>query len=734
MGQVSAIVLCLAYILGLLLTQTAGGGFAVLGLGVILAIGIPRRWRSAPGFKLWLAAGVVGLLATLYFQARIPQPGSNDISKRAIDSSQETAVVGVINSPPRQTRGQKAQFWLDVQQVEQEQATGALYVTVPLLQSTGLHPGQTLKVRGTLYTPKPATNPGGFDFQAFLAREGSFAGLRGRRADVLKSSPNWGGWIVQEQIARSQMLWLDSPAGQVVSAMVLGSKGVDLPSDVKDQFTRAGLSHALAASGFQTSLILGVVLALTRRLSPRIQFAIGTVCLAGFVFLTGLQPSVLRAALMGFGGLVALVLKRKVKPLTSLLVAAVLLLLFNPLWIWNLGFQLSFLATMGLLVTVPPVTKRLDWMPSAIAPLVAVPIAAYLWTLPLQLYAFGILSPYTIPVNVLVTPLISILSLGGMASALAALVWSPAGSALAWLLKYPTLALLTIVDTATQLPGNGYAVGTLPAAISIGLYALIGLVWLQPWWQRRGWVALLLGASLVFIPAWQAKANQFRISVLSTSAQPVLAIEDGGHTALVNAGDAATTQFTLLPFLQKAGVNEINSALSTEPLSPSQGWNRLRDRLPIKNSYFIAPEIAAPTLPNQAVSVVPGSAIRLGSTQVKIISATPPIVEFQIHHQTWLWVSPLTPDQQTQLLKSGDLHPVQVLWWSGKRLKREFLEALHPQVAIASASTVNSEAIDLLRDLKTRLYWTGRDGAIQWTAQDGFKTTLEAGDNSPSAL
>ncbi len=736
MGQASAIVLCLAYGLGLLLTASPGGGFGLLGLGVLLSWLVPRRWRSGPGGRVWLLAGVIGLLATLYFQFRIPQPAANDISKQ-VDPHQSTiaAVVGVVNSAPRQTRSQKAQFWLDVQQMEgQRSVSGLLYVTAPLLQVTGVHSGQTVKVRGTLYAPKAAANPGGFDFQAFLAREGSFAGLRGNQVEILQPGPSWGWWWVQEQIVRSQMLWLDSPAGPVVSAMVLGSKGVDLPYDVKDQFLQAGLAHALAASGFQTSLILGVVLALTQRLSPRLQFAIGTAALGIFVGLTGLQAPVLRAALMGFGGLVALVLKRKVKPLSSLLVTAVLLLLFNPLWIWNLGFQLSFLATMGLLVTVGPLTKQLDWMPSAIAALFAVPIAAYLWTLPLQLYAFGILSPYTIPVNVLVTPFISVLSLGGMASALAALVWSPAGSALAWLLKYPTLALLAIVDTATQLPGNGYAVGTLPAAITILLYGLIGLVWLQPWWRRRWWVVLLLGVSLVFIPVWQAKANQLRVSVLATG-QPVLVLEDGGRTALVNSGDAATVRFTLLPFLQKAGVNGIDWAIATEPISPRHGWASLRDRLPVQSLYFVNQDAApTPVLPPQPLPLVPGSSARLGSTPVKIISANPAIVEFQIRGDTWLWLGPVTADQQLQLLKSGSLHQVQVLWWTGKRLKRSFLEALHPQVAIASAATVNSESIDLLRGLKTRLYWTGRDGAIQWTRQDGFKSTLEAGENAPSAL
>ncbi|MGA7937356.1 MAG: ComEC/Rec2 family competence protein, partial [Kovacikia sp.] len=509
MGPVQGSVFCLAYILGLLSTGVWWGGLVVLGGGVGLGLLVPRRWKTAPRSKLWVAAGVVGLLASLYFHIRVPQPQATDISKLMPSGGKPgefvVKVQGIVESLPHLTRSQKAQFWLEVRQGEpiwggdqaDKSRTGTLYVTVPLLQATGLHPGQLVEVTGSLYQPKPAANPGAFDFQKYLAQTGCFAGLTGKEIKELKPSTGWGWWMVQQQIVRSQIRWLGSPEGPLVSAMVLGSKGVDLPSDLKDKFVRVGLAAALAASGFQTSLILGVLLTLTRRFSVRIQFLSGTAALLLFLGLTGLQPSVLRAALMGFGGLVAPMLDRKVKPLGALLLTAVLLLLWNPLWVWDLGFQLSYLATLGLLVTVPPLTKGLDWLPTAIAPLVAVPIAAYLWTLPVQLFAFGILSPYSILVNIITTPFISVISIGGMISALAALIWSPAGSALAWLLKYPTQGLIAIVDFSAQLPGNAYAVGTISALTAIGLYGLLGLTWLQPWWRRQWWLAILLSIGLV---------------------------------------------------------------------------------------------------------------------------------------------------------------------------------------------------------------------------------------------
>ncbi|MBD2036071.1 ComEC/Rec2 family competence protein [Leptolyngbya sp. FACHB-321] len=748
MTATGAVVLSLAYILGLLVAKLPWGGYGLLVLGVGLSFGIKRVWRSAPKSWVWLLAGLLGLFASLYCQFRTPQPAITDISRlipTANAPKQEWVVIGDLDSVPRLTRSQKAQFWLEVRQVnsvsgevqyvEEKAPTGKLYVTVPLLQATGLHPGQRVQMTGALYLPQPATNPGGFDFQAYLRQEGCFAGMRSKQAEVLEERSRWGWWQIRQRVVRSQMLWLGSPAGALVSAMVLGSRGVDLPFDLKDQFTQAGLAHALAASGFQSSLILGVVLALTRRFSAKVQFVAGTTALLVFVGLTGIQPAVLRAAVMGFGGLVALVMERKVKPLGALLVAGVLLLLFNPLWLWNLGFQLSFLATMGLMVTVPPLTKRLDWMPSAIAPLFAVPIAAYLWTLPLQLAAFGVLSPYSILVNLITTPLISILSIGGMISALAALIWSPAGSALAWLLKYPAQALMLVVDGFSQLPGNAYAVGTISALAAIVLYCLLSLTWLQPWWRKRWWVALLLAIGLVVFPAWQASAAMFRLTLLATTGQPVMVLQESGRAALINSGDASTAGFAVLPFLQKAGVNELTWAIATDrPSKRPGGWGKVAERLPIKQLYTVKENlIQDTTLTVKPTLLAAGQTAQIGSSQFKLLSTEPLIASLQLRQQTWTLLGSLSLEQQQTLLQSGRLPKTQVLWWFGQQLQPDVVAALRPQVAIATTQLYPQTEAQL-RQLGTQVYALGRDGALQWTPINGFKTTLESQENSPSAL
>lgn len=784
MIQASGVVICLGYIVGLLFTVVPFGGVWVLVLGIVAAVFLRRhRITSAkPAYKtekhppktnaapprqtnpkpiIWIVAGLIGLFASLYFQWRLPQPGKNDISQfvpPGNNNNQEQLVIvrGEVASTPRLTRSQRGQFWLQVKAVDEVKkesnsagmskgATGKLYVTVPLLQATGLTPGEQVAVTGVLYKPKAASNPGSFDFQKFLSQQGAFAGLIGKQINVLEEERKWGWWKIGERIVRSQVRWLGIPEGPLVSAMVLGSKAVDLPYEIRDLFVQAGLAHALAASGFQTSLILGVVLGLTRRTRRVTQFIVGSFALIIFLSLTGFQPAVLRAVIMGFAALIGLVLRRKVVQLGSLLLAATLLLLFNPLWIWDLGFQLSFLATLGLIVTVPPLTQRLDWLPPAIASLIAVPLAATIWTLPVQLYTFGVVPTYSILLNIISTPLISIISIGGIISAIPALILPDAGGVFAVILHYPTDWLIKLVEFFSNLPGNSVAVGTISVWQLLAIYALIISVWLMRWWQQRWWFASVIAVALVLIPVWHSASTLFRITVLAADTEPVLVIQNQGRVTLINSGDEGTGRYTILPFLQQQGVNQIDWAIALHFQSDdSNGWLEVLQRLPIKVFYdysatadnILASQAIQKELPKSKGIYQPlslGQTVNTGSAVVQLINDQLPILQMQIQNQSWLLVGNLKPDELRQLLKNKALPQPQVLWCATESLK-DLVLGLQPQVAIAPNADFDPKILSQLSQSQTKLFFTGRDGAIQWTPKGEFEAFIQASENRASVL
>jgi competence protein ComEC len=785
MIQAGGVIICLGYVLGLLFTAVPWGGVWILVLGILLAVLLRLRtiksrqfaqksenpgtkakpissfWQNTPHPRVWLAAGLVGLLATVYFQWRVPEPGAKDISKfvpPGNSSNQEQLVIvrGEVASTPRLTRSQRGQFWLEATQLDEVKkndgptgvskgVTGKLYVTVPILQATGLYPSQQIAVTGVLYKPKAASNPGTFDFQKFLKQEATFAGLTGRQINILDEERKWGWWQVRERIVRSQVRGLGIPNGLLVSAMVIGGKAVDLPYDIRDLFVQAGLAHALAASGFQTSLILGVILQLTRRANKGTQIIVGFLGLIIFLSLTGFQPSVLRAVIMGFAALVGLALKRKVKQLGSLLLAATLLLLFNPLWIWDLGFQLSFLATLGLIITVPPIVQRLRWLPPAIASLIAVPLAATIWTLPLQVFVFGVVPSYSLLLNIITTPFISVLSIGGIISALAALIWQEAGSFLAGFLHYPSDLLIKLVEFFSKLPGNSVAVGSISPWQMLALYTLIILVVLVRWWRQRWWFAVCISIGLVLIPVWHSANSLFRITVLAAGAEPVVVIQDRGTVTLINSGDEGTGRFTILPFLQQQGVNQIDWAIATDFQDhESSGWLEVLQRLPIKNFYTYPPKpenlIEAQVIQQEIQKrqgvfqpLALGQAITTGPVVAQLINDQLPMLQLQIQGQNWLLVGNMKSKEIGQLVKSGGLARPQVLWCVPQSLK-DLVLALQPQVAIASSADLEPKVLSELSQSQTKLFFTGRDGAIQWTPGSDFEAFIQATESKSSVL
>ncbi|MGB3535818.1 MAG: ComEC/Rec2 family competence protein [Microcoleaceae cyanobacterium] len=838
MNQTAAFIYGIAYILGLLVSAYSWGRSGVLLVGLILAIAtvcwqwfIRKLRKSQTLFKLesgqqilspavgneveelltqpperkqrvsqrllqlsrsipkvpetvWLMAGLIAVLASLYLDLRTPTPAVNDVS-RLIPQSGSTqnllmTVRGKVANSPRVTRSGRGQFWFNPYQVSEiagndkpvavsQDVIGKLYVTVPLLQATGLYPGADIAITGSLYKPQPPSNPGAFDFKAYLARQGAFAGLRGRYLSPiqpLQQSP-WGWSTLQQRILQAIVGKLGVPEGSLLSAIVLGRRAVDLPYDIRDAFVQVGLAHVLAASGFHVSLLLGTVLTLTRRLQAQTRLSLGSLTLLGYVGLTGGSASVLRAALMGGAALIGLVLQRQVKSLNVLFAVAIVLLLWNPQWIWDLGFQFSFLATIGLLVTAPAIVKRLKILPPTIATLIAVPVAAAVWTLPLQLYTFKVVSPYSILVNILTVPFIVVNTLGGMISAAVALIIPTAGGAIAGLLHYPLVGLIQIVQRFAQLPGNSMTVGAVSEMQLIALYTLYCIVWAgceiyhsqrqdnnqfyppQPSrvWLRPIPIAILVAFLLIAVPAGYSKYSRFQVTVLNTPGEPILLIEDQGEITLVNSGGKNTARYTVLPVLQQQGINQIDWSVATHSrLGLSIGWQTILEKIPVeifydnpasKKTYEVSNQAIQAALEQQNGIYIPlavENPVELGSTQIELIDAETPMVKFLIRNQIWMLFGDISLKEQEDLIKQQGLNPVDVLWWSGRRLDQRVLQLLRPKVAIASSESIDPETIEQLYQQQVQVFWVGRDGALQWTPSEGFSTHLSSDETDGSFL
>ena len=400
--------------------------------------------------------------------------------------------------------------------------------------------GWQLKLTGALKAPLSSVHPLVSGPASRLDRLGSWSQLRADRWQVLHKS-----WTPIADARRSIAARFQQVAGPqrggLLAALVLGGAQVQLPAELREAFRVAGLSHALAASGFHLSVVLGAVLAFARGVSRPLRVSLGCCALLLFLTLAGGQPSVVRAVLMGAAALLIRESDQHSRGVGVLLLTLILMLLIRPDWAHSVGFQLSAAATAGLTLSAPGVEQqllrccpsRIRWLASAIA----VSWAALIWTLPLQLLHFGSTPLYALVANLLAAPLLAPLTLSAMGLAVVALLLPhPLLVGLSWPVQQLAGMLISLVHWISHWPAaqllTGHpqpwvvllmAFGLIPWVISsqrglrgFGVVTLLSAVFLH--------AVVQLGDGVVvasrFGRHWLLARHRGRAALVSTHAEP----------------------------------------------------------------------------------------------------------------------------------------------------------------------------------------------------------------------
>lgn len=248
-------------------------------------------------------------------------------------------------------------------------------------------------------------------------------------------------------------LW-PQPESGLMAGILYGSKS-GLPPEFIQNFSNTGVTHIIAVSGFNITIIATILMStlIAAGLWRRQAFWVALVTVWLFTTLSGLSASVIRAAIMGTLSLVAVRLGRKNEIGTVLVVTAAVMLVVNPfLLMWDVGFQLSFLATVGLVYIAPLLEEKINLpgMLKAITEPLLTTLSAIIITLPLIMYQFGRLSLVAPLVNILILWIVPWLMLGGFIAVVASVVFFPLGQ----LVAYASNFGLDYVITVTQIFGE----------------------------------------------------------------------------------------------------------------------------------------------------------------------------------------------------------------------------------------------------------------------------------------
>ncbi len=552
--------------------------------------------------------------------------------------------------------------------------------------------GDRVRAGGQLITPPTFDD---FDYAAYLGARGIHSLLRRGRLEQIATDQGHPFWaaLYRLRAAGSDLLnrVLPEPAAALANGMLLGIES-GIPPAVDEAFKATGTAHVIVISGSNIALFTGVLMGLLGRRVGKARAALPVaLAVVLYVLLVGADPPALRAGIMGILYVIAAALGRTSTAYVSLCFSALLMTLINPLSLWDVGFQLSFGATLGLILFTPTLRRRAEQLLARrLAPeqvrqalgflndTLIVTLAAQLLTLPLIVYYFGRLSAVSLLANFLILPVQPAIMLGGMITLIVGLLWEVLGriaGAVPWLCLTYTVTVVRALAAAPLASVETGALGRVFAAV-YGLFLAV-------WFLRRGRPTLYRRLPLpVHADRWTLAALAATWLVVSTAnllpdgrLHVIFIAAEGGEAALV------TTPAGRRAWLWDGRGDGERLAAATRPLLTA-GERRV--------SVALGPNAAAYWPGARAFDVAgpaAGTRIRLGDG-VELICAVPGEA-WLLRYGAFSTLLPatLSPAGQSWLLENGPhAEPLALLKTAGPDTgawpQVGFLERTAPQIVL----------------------------------------------------
>ncbi len=292
--------------------------------------------------------------------------------------------------------------------------------------------GDTLNLRGRLKTPQQAKNPSQFDYYRYLQYRKTFSLLyTDKDWQITGTSADFTGKFIRKlNDTRNNILTIHaqnikSPMLEILGGIIFGDDAVNPDEETKSSFINSGIFHILAASGMNVTLIFGIWFFFARNLRLNYRFSIitGILLIIFYTFMTGFGPPIMRATLMLTLILIGKLLDKVTSTISLLFLVGFLMLAFNPLMLFDIGFQLSFIVTFALILTTPVLTFNFKYKSvNYILGACCIPIIAQFYAAPLQMYYFNTFSMYSVLANIAIIPVLSIVSFIGFISSIIAMI------------------------------------------------------------------------------------------------------------------------------------------------------------------------------------------------------------------------------------------------------------------------------------------------------------------------
>ncbi len=638
--------------------------------------------------------------------------------------------------------------------------------------------GDLIRVTGRLETPPTFE---GFSYRDYLARQGIHSLLRQANIEVLASHQGFFLWEwlyrYKAYALKTLLTLLPEPQASLLAGILLGVES-GIPDDLNAAFVATGTSHIVAISGFNLSIIAGAFVQMAGwLLKGRGKTVLPLVGLWLYTILVGASAAVLRAAVMATVMILARREERATHGPTSLAAAVWVMALINPYVLWDVGFQLSLAATVGLILYTEPVSKGFEWLFARfthkeraqqlvrwLSDALIVTIAAQITTTGVIIGVFHRLSLVTLLTNFFVLPAQQYLMAAGAAALIAGLIVQPVGQLLGWLAWVFLTYTIGVVRLTATFPLASVELGNITLPFVWGYYLVLGLL---TWWfsqpqdeRRRRWLAFkmvpawykvgaLSAFALLMVYLYTTPDGRLHVVILNAGQGDAIFIQTpGGKQILIDGGaDARQTLAQVgqrMPFWDRS----LDMVILTSPDA-----DRLTGLVPVLERYKVAvvhtgPETGRGNVyarweallamrPPESVETLWAGTAREPDTGVALHTLWPaqgesgPLVlrltygstSFTFGGDASAWVEEALVARHGSALHSSVL----VLARHGAKTASTtaFLQAVAPEIAILSAGEGAPDPAVLARLMDTPIYRTDQDGAVE-IVSDGHKIQIIA--------
>ena len=559
--------------------------FTILVFLIIIAIiSFIKQWNITTAF-LFL---IIFLIGIFNYNLNSNPIGADHIINFIEDKN--LTIIGTVLEKEYYSNQEKISLKIKVNQIEKNDGDGikaqGLLLVNTYLENCPYEYGDILKIKGKLEKPVKQKNFGEFNYELYLARGKIFTYLNiWQERNIWKIGEDNSNYLssfslsARDKIKEVTKQILPQPYNYLLIGMLLGEKGF-IPPDLKEVFAEAGIMHILAVSGLHVGIIAFALAALLNmlRLPKKLKLFTLVLILLIYASITGYRPSVLRATIMFIMLIGGKLINRDRNLNISLFFAAFLILLLNPLTLYDAGFLLSFIVTF-FIINLSPIlqelySKIIVWIKTPLA----ISTAAWIGIFPLSAYYFNKVSIISIVSNIFIIPLTGIAVILGFVTFFIGLLSIPLAGVIANI-NYLVLYLITLAAKSFSLLPFAFAYVAQPSIVMIVLYYLtvffiIEIFYkknLSPETKKRAVFITLSVILLIIIVQVFYLPDNLKVNFINVGEGDCILIEAPNKiNILIDGGGTPQSNFdvggkTVIPYLRRKGIDTINLLVLTHP-------------------------------------------------------------------------------------------------------------------------------------------------------------------------